>query len=69
MSEKSYHDLIAHMNELIIEKEMSLKSIPNLFNTNREIFNSNHFLIQAVADTQLGAEQSKNISQLPNIQL
>ena len=64
--DSNYLGFIQKMGELIQKNQIDKKYTLNFFNTNREIFNSSHALIMAIADLLLNKQQSEDLRQLPH---
>lgn len=64
-SEKNYMDSLYLINQAIQNKKIELETVPTFFNINREIYNSNYFMILALAEFILSSDQLIDFMQVP----
>ncbi|PIR22511.1 MAG: sodium:phosphate symporter [Deltaproteobacteria bacterium CG11_big_fil_rev_8_21_14_0_20_45_16] len=63
--ERDYSNFISRINDLIRNGSLPLKHIPNIFNANREFYNSHRAMVFAISDIWLAPDESEKLAQLP----
>jgi phosphate:Na+ symporter len=63
--DKAYLTGLQVINLKSVEKKIETKHITNLYNTNREVYNANHYFLMAMGDLFFNSQESEDFAQIP----